>query len=145
MRNLIVNIYLLAGAYQDGKTKKIKVWYLWLGVVLGIIFKIKDFFGTQEITVWNFLLQLVPGILFFIGSKWTKNKIGEGDVWILLILGGCFTSMRIWSVLSLAVIFSAVFSLILIVGKKVEKTTEIPFVPFLWLADTVLWGMTYVG
>lgn len=143
MRNFIINIYLLIGAFQDSKTKKIKVWYLWLGGILGLFFKIKDFSG-QQVTLSNWIIQMIPGVLFLIYAKLGKEKIGEGDGWLLLILGNCFPGMRVWTVFYLSVVLLALFSWVLIIKKKANKTTEIPFIPFLWTADTCLWGLQYV-
>lgn len=143
MSKFILNLYLLFGAYQDKKTKTIKIWYLWLGGFLGVYFKIKQIY-TGNIQVWSWLLCLLPGIFFLIIAKIKKEKIGEGDAWILIILGNCFWGIHFFRLIYLSVLLIAIYSFILLIMKKVDGKTQIPFLPFLWIADTVLWGVEYV-
>ena len=143
MRGLIINIYLLIGAYQDGKTTKIKNWYLWLGIFGAIICKIIDILTVKNsLNFW--LINMIPGTIFLVIAKMGKESIGDGDGWLLLILGNCFWGMRIWEVFYLSVILLSLFSLWMIIRKQGNRKTQIPYIPFLWLADTMLWGLQYV-
>lgn len=135
---LIVNLYLFWGAWQDLKRKAITNVYLWVGGVVGIVYRgmglILDFFVLEE-WIW----ALFPGILFLLAGKITKEKIGYGDGFTLLILGNFFTFLEVLYVLYIAVFFVMSVSFILICFKKRSKQYQIPFLPFLWVAETLLW------
>lgn len=132
------------GAWQDGRTTKIKVSYLWLGGFIGIICGIMDVINDKtDPGKWG--INLLPGMLFLIYAKTENKKIGDADGWILVILGFCFSGMRLWPVFNLSILLLLIFSIFLLVTKKGDKKTEIPYLPFLWMADTILWGLEYVS
>ena len=144
MRDMMVNVYLGLGAYQDGKTKKIKEWYLWIGGCLGIIFKIRDIFS-DNFMFSDWVLCLIPGVLFLICAMVLKEKIGDGDGWILLILGNFLPPGNVWQHFYLSLFLLTIYALFLLILKKANHQTEIPYLPFLWMANSILWGMQYVG
>lgn len=144
MSKKLIHFYLLLGAYQDGKTKKIKNWYLWIGGILGLICKIADILQTNFL-IYEWIFSLIPGIGLLICSKAGKERIGSGDGWILLILGSCYSQLQIWPVFCLSMMLVMVTALILLLGKRVKKETQIPYLPFLCLADIILWGVQYVS
>ena len=143
MREFVINIYLLAGAYEDKKTKRIKTLYLWLGGLLGIVCKMVDF-GNKNLNFYEWIFSVIPGLLFLICAKAGNEKIGDGDGWVLIILGSCLPGVQIWGVFYFSVLLSAFYSLILLVMKKANRKTEIPYIPFLWMSDVVIRGLQYV-
>lgn len=68
----------------------------------------------------------------------SKGQIGGGDV-ILMSATGYFTGIdKLFSVLFFAVILSGVASLIIVVMKKGNKNSEIPFAPFVLIATSLM-------
>ena len=139
----IVNLYLMWGAWKDLKVKKISDRYLWLGGIVGIASNLIDMI-TGEVIWRERFMAFLPGILFLIIAKITNEKIGYGDGWVILILGGFLRRGEIYAVLWLAVILSAVVSVGLLCIKKAGKEDRIPFLPFLWAAYIYQWGIRYV-
>ena len=131
------------GAWKDLKVKKISDRYLWLGGIVGIASNLIDMI-TGEVIWRERFMAFLPGILFLIIAKITNEKIGYGDGWVILILGGFLRRGEIYAVLWLAVILSAVVSVGLLCIKKAGKEDRIPFLPFLWAAYIYQWGIRYV-
>ena len=140
---MVVCLYLLWGAWQDLRSKKIKNSYLWLGGIAGIISKIMDIvFDNCSFKEW--LWALFPGMLLLVVAKATREKIGMGDGWVILILGNFLSVVEILYVFQTALLVIIVISIVLLCGKKIDRKYEIPFLPFLWAAYTFLWRMHYV-
>ena len=87
---------------------------------------------------WDNLHLKVLGVLlgfFFLGiSKWTREAIGYGDSWLILILGLQLGILKLLRLLLFASLLSGVVSLICLWAYKWKKTATIPFVPFLTIA-----------
>lgn len=144
MRHMIINLYLLAGAWYDGKTKKIRSSYLWVGIFLGMILKIVDSFS-GNFYFYEWILSVTPGMFFLAAAGVGRKNIGDGDGWVLLILAGCYLKKQIWKVFYLSVTLLAIYSFLLLILGKANKKTEIPYLPFVWISDTILWGLEYVS
>ncbi|MBR5596578.1 MAG: hypothetical protein IKW30_04130 [Lachnospiraceae bacterium] len=143
MKNIIINIFLLWGMIQDIKTYKINSYYLRIGGIIAfVIFCLSiwrnNFIGKQ----W--LISLLPGLIFLVIAKITKEKIGYGDGYVLLILGSCFLNIKIWKLLEVSILLITSFTIIMLAFKKITTKDKIPFLPFLWLSHLLLWGMEYV-
>lgn len=143
MNRLITNIYLLWGTWQDGRKKKISDHYLLIGFVTGFVFKVISLVkGQSEIMQW--VMAFLPGMLFLLVARITKEKIGFGDGWLLIVLGNSMNLNEICMLLQTAIILSAAAALFMICGKRVSGDYQIPFLPFLWISHVVLWRLGYV-
>lgn len=140
---MTVCLYLLWGAWQDFQNKQIKNSYLWAGELLGIALKtVCIVWDKSSFTDW--LWALLPGIFLLITAKVTKEKIGMGDGWVVLILGNYLSVLEICYVFQTALIMVIIFFVVSLWRKKAAKEYEVPFLPFLWGAYTFLWGIGYV-
>lgn len=138
MSAVIINLYLLLGTAQDIKNKKISNYYLWMGGITGLFFRITECWkGTSEVAEW--LIAFIPGVVVLMLAKITKEKIGIGDGWVVIILGNFMTAFEISLLLQVAILLAAIYSLILLFGKRVSGSYSIPFLPFLWLSHFLLW------
>lgn len=66
-------------------------------------------------------------------SKWTREGLGYGDSWMILILG---ISLGLWDILlllSIALICSGILAIMLLIRGKWSRKVSFPFVPFLML------------
>ena len=140
---MLVGTYLFWGALQDFRKRKIRTDYLWIGGIVGFVYKLTEIIkGNNNLVNW--IIALFPGFIMLIIAKYTKEKIGFGDGWIFIVLGNVLTAAEIWYVLQIAIILITIFSMILILSKKVSKEYEIPFLPFLLVAYLILRGTQYV-
>lgn len=74
------------------------------------------------------------GAFFFLISKLTKQAIGYGDSWLILILGVHLGASLALQLFLLASFVAGVCSLFLLIKSHWNKRMGIPFVPFLFFA-----------
>ena len=143
MNSIIITGYLLLGTWQDIKKRKISRNYLLFGGILGAVIRIISY-RKENLVFAEWLVAFFPGIIILVIAKLTKEKIGEGDGYILVVLANYMNLWEICMLLQTAIIFTSLFALLLICNRKVSKEYPIPFLPFLWIAHMVLWRIGYV-
>lgn len=74
------------------------------------------------------------GGLFLLISKLTKEAIGYGDSYLMLIFGIYLGGLSVLQLLFLASFLSGVFSLICLCFLKWKRKATLPFVPFMAIA-----------
>ena len=128
----------------DIRKRRIPVRVLVLGSIWALIcILIRSFSGdTQEKET---LLQIaggvavavLPGIVFLLLSFLTEKKVGYGDGLLLLILGLMEGVTVVGFTCCMALFLQALVAVVLVIARKADKQTEIPFVPFLFLARII--------
>lgn len=127
---LFILIFLVLCSVSDMKTKKISTYLLsFMSVAVALFCLI-----LREQSVWSTVGGIGVGAFCWVVSKYTKEAIGYGDSWILLILGGYLGFRGVLELVATAFFFVGIFSLAGIVWKKWNRTMTIPFVPFLTAA-----------
>ncbi len=87
----------------------------------------------------------VVGIVFLFLSRATKEKMGYGDSWAILILGIFLGLWGLLEVLMSAFVLLAAVSIILLARKKMSRRCTVPFYPFLAIGYLVsVWAGGYV-
>lgn len=122
-----MGIYLMVGAVCDLWKQKIPVIYLLTGAGVAIVEAIVQCEKIWEIKVGGAGI----GVIFLLIAKFTKEQIGYGDGWMVLILG---IYLGIWELLQLLCVGFALCFVLSCVGiacKKMTRRTRIPFYPFL--------------
>lgn len=71
------------------------------------------------------------GLLFLLISKCTKEAIGYGDSWLILLLGIHMGSLRVVEVLFAASLLAGIASLFFLWKCHWKRNATLPFVPFL--------------
>lgn len=134
--NLIAGIVLAGLAGIDIKRKSIPVLpVLGLGVTL-LAFRL-----TEAETAKELLCGFLPGIVLTLISFFSKEGIGMGDALVLLCLGAGYRWEKVTAMLFGALCLAAVFSLVLLILKKADRKTELPFLPFLFFG----WCIVMLG
>lgn len=77
---------------------------------------------------------LFMGILFLLISKCSKEAIGYGDSWLILLLGIYLGYLRALGVLFGASLLAGVVSVLFLWKRGWKKKATLPFVPFLSIA-----------
>lgn len=128
-------LFLGIGSYFDIKTRKLPLRFLLLfagiGVVINLVWKYQS--------IRECALGCGFGLMFFVLSKITKEAIGFGDAWGILILG----IFQGWKDVILTVFAGFLLGSLwgvckMVVFKKTVKDT-MPFFPFLFLARLGGW------
>lgn len=133
---------------------------VWLGIQAGVDLKYKEVslgaaFAVAALGVGgrllegrnlgSLLLAFIPGILLLLFSKITKEMIGYGDGFVLLVMGCYLSWRRVTSILFLAFGTAGIAALILLLFFKKKGNYRMPFVPFLFLAFLLDCGLSAGG
>lgn len=116
-------------AVLDGMEKKIPITVIWLGIITAIVLHVQGITGDES---WvDTGMSVLPGMLFWMLSFVTREKVGYGDGWMLVMIG-LFTGLwRCFLILLVGLISESLVVLVLLTIKKVSKNCQIPFAPFL--------------
>jgi len=120
-------MWLLLCSWQDIKNKKINVILIGMGFLVLLISTLI----LGNLTIWNRLAGLTLGIILLSLNPITKGQIGIGDGIIVCITGLCLGFPQNAILLAYALFGSAMFSIVLLVIRRVNRKRTIPFVPFL--------------
>lgn len=118
---------LVACAICDWKWREIPLYLLIVMSVDVLILAI----GCGGLRLGLRLGGALVGVLFFLIGKCTKEAIGYGDSWLMLLLGVYLGAMQLLQLLLIASVVAGVMSLFFLWKKRWKKTVAIPFVPFL--------------
>jgi leader peptidase (prepilin peptidase)/N-methyltransferase len=118
---------LVACAICDWKWREIPLYLLIVMSVDVLILAI----GCGGLRLGLRLGGALVGVLFFLIGKCTKEAIGYGDSWLMLLLGVYLGAMQLLQLLFIASVVAGIMSLFFLWKKRWKKTVAIPFVPFL--------------
>lgn len=127
IRFAFVLIVLVIEAITDFKKKEVNIVF---PVFLAAAATVMLFF-TKDISLINSIIGIAEGVLLILISLLTKGEIGMGDGILLaacgLMLGGKDNLIMFF----FACFSSAIVSALIMLIKKADKKTKIPFVPFM--------------
>ena len=126
----IVFFVLAIGGIMDWKKKELPLWLLSGMSACIVIFAM----CCKDTSLWHRLAGAALGVLFFLISKVTKEAIGYGDSWLILLLGIHMGISRALQVLFAASLLAALFALFYLWICKWKRNATLPFVPFLAIA-----------
>ncbi len=126
---VLVLLFLGINAILDFKYKKIP----WVLLVVFALIGIGSILISSPINWWQFLGAIVGIGMIFI-SVCTKQAIGLGDGLVLIVVGIFIGLWKTLMVLFLAGILVAAVGIVMMVQKKGNLKTSLPFIPFLLAA-----------
>ncbi len=139
-RAWLLIITLLIVFVYDARWQLIPMTIIWPLTV--VFFVLNIFLGIPVLTIA--LSGSILALFFLIQYIVTKKKgLGEGDIWLGLLLGVSFPSFaQIFLILVLAYCFGAVVGLVLMKWKGKKAKTKIALGPFLAFGAiiTLIWG-----
>lgn len=95
--------------------------------------------------LWLLIGGAAVGIAFLLFSRVTRERMGYGDSWAILILGIFLGLWGLLEVLAAAFFLLAAVSIVLLARKKMSKSCAVPFYPFLTIGYMIsVWGGGYV-
>lgn len=125
-----VFILLVIAGVIDWKKREIPVWLLVLKSVIILFFALL----CEDVSIWYRLSGGLLGAAFFLVSKFTKEAIGYGDSWLILLLGVHLGIFKVLQLLFAASLMAAVFAVFYLWKRKWKRSATLPFVPFLAIA-----------
>jgi prepilin signal peptidase PulO-like enzyme (type II secretory pathway) len=134
LSKIILLILLVPITIVDIKTKRIPNLFIYWGFVLLLLIKIFVEKQNVNILLVSLIFAYIP---FFLIWFYTKGKLGLGDAKLSAIIGLAL-GLRSWfSVLFISSIASLVFAVSMLLLKKIDRGTQIPYAPFLSLGVLV--------
>lgn len=134
-------------AWIDGKSKRIPNKLLILLIVIRTIFLIMECIFYYDIwltvIITFFMGAFIGGGIFLFCYLITRGAVGAGDVKLLTVVGYYLGSGVIFTDIFLAVVLSAVYSVLKLILRKTILKEEIPFAPFVYVGTmlTMALGM----
>ena len=96
------------------------------------------FSGEYGFSFINLIISVIPGLILGALSFMTEGKIGMGDAIITAGLGVGLGIEKVSYTLAGALILICLFGLIMMVTRKMNRKSQIPFVPFITLSMGVV-------
>lgn len=128
-------------AFDDIRTKEIRmievIVFAIIGVVIDVVFK--------PYSALSIVGGVAVGILVYILSLLTKEKIGKGDAYIVMVSGLYLGFMNTVVVLWMASFMAAIFGVFMTRKHGKRMDVEIPFVPFLLSAFLIVFTIGQLG
>ena len=125
----------------DLKEKKIPNRYLAILLVLWLaitaFYIITDFSNTLQRLGVSLLGLIFCCLTFGLTYLISNKRIGGGDVKLALLMGLYLDSERVVGAVLYGSILMMIFSVIGLFAKKVDRKTEIPFCPFLYIGTLI--------
>lgn len=125
----------LVSSINDLYNKTIPLKLMFLGIILGFacFISVNGAYAVKNYILGGLAAFLIMLLLIII----SKKQIGGGDLW-LMTLTGSFTGIQFYfSVLFISIILVGIYSLLLVLVKRANKKTEIPFAPFILFATVI--------
>ena len=124
---VVLGVFLLIEGIRDLQKHKVSMITVMIAGILGVIFQ----FGIIQENGLKIIGGILIGIVLLSLAKITREKIGYGDGWIFVVTGIYMGFRNNMYLLLLSLFLASLVSICLLVFKKVNKKTELPFVPFI--------------
>ena len=135
---IVMGVFLLIEGIRDLEKHKVSIITVVIAGVIGVILQ----FGIIQENGLEILGGILIGIVLLLLAKITREKIGYGDGWIFVVTGiylGFHSNMYL---LLLSLFLASLVSICLLVFKKVNRKTELPFVSFILPGYLLLFVIT---
>lgn len=129
-------LFLSVCAVFDGMDKRVPLVVIWLGMLTAVYLRFAGFMG--EISFMMVALSLLPGAGFLLLSFLTREKVGYGDGWALLMIGLFAGAYHCFLILLAGLMAECAVAIVLLAIGKAKRDREIPFLPFLLLGMGVV-------
>lgn len=123
---VVLGVFLLIEGIRDLQKHKVSMITVMIAGILGVIFQ----FGIIQENGLKIIGGILIGIVLLLLAKMTREKIGYGDGWIFVVTGIYMGFRNNMYLLLLSLFLASLVSICLLVFKKVNKKTELPFVSF---------------
>ncbi|MCR4695511.1 MAG: prepilin peptidase [Pseudobutyrivibrio sp.] len=128
-------------AYEDIKEKRIHGFYIVIFGLLGLAINI----AIRQQSFRALALGMVPGLILYIFGIITGEKIGKGDGLLIMVCGMYMGLYSVMGLIWLASIIATIVGVCLLALKKKDRKSEMPFIPFLFIAFITLEAVKFTG
>ncbi len=135
-----VFLMLVICTIEDCLNKKIVIWHL----LIPLPFLCLDLWCNAKVTVLSRILGLIIGAIFLLLSKLTKEQIGIGDAYVIIVIGLMLGGIHCLEIITFSFLLSSIVAIILMLMFHFSRKKTIPFIPFLllgFISSVVLGGV----
>lgn len=128
---ILASVWLVTLSLFDIRYRRVPIWLILLGGILSggmLIYQWR--IGESEIA--DCFFGMIPGIALLLLALST-HKAGWADGVVTMFLGSVLGFWQCVLAIMLSLILTSVVSLLLMIFRRVDKGTKIPFIPFLTL------------
>lgn len=129
MKRVCLGVFLLMQGLLDARTGYVSVPLLLVQAVVGIGMKCSGELWGQ---MWG--ERFFPGIVLLVFSVLSRERIGQGDGWLFLVLGLYLTAVQQVILLLCALFLASMWIIPAFLMHRVDKESGLPFVPFMLAA-----------
>ena len=132
MESVVLVLFLFIASVWYNKKRGIPTKYLFLGAVVGIVYLAFLSVWKNEIGFWlDVFMGAIPGIICVFISFISREQMGFGDSFIVLFIGILTGYKRVLISFMFALLLLNLFAMFILIIKKGNRKTKIPFIPFL--------------
>lgn len=145
MKSIILLFYLILLSVFDWRERRVPVILLAAGVALATGWGLHTCFYEMENLIGNLsklCFGLIPGCILIL-LAWLTRKVGYGDGIALLTVGMILGYQNCFALLCFSMLLAAVISGIMLLARRVNKYSALPYLPFLtvtYLAGILIGG-----
>ena len=129
MKRVCLGVFLLMQGLLDARTGYVSVPLLLVQAVVGIGMKCSGELWGQ---MW--VERFSPGLVLLVFSALSRERIGQGDGWLFLVLGLYLTAVQQVILLLCALLLASMWIISAFLMHRVDKESGLPFVPFMLAA-----------
>lgn len=135
---IVLLIWLFLCSWQDLRRQEINLLLIGVGFIFLFILSLIE----GELYLWERAIGVSLGMILILLNKITRGQIGLGDGLILSVTG-ITMGYYINSILLIYSLFiAAIFSILYMSIKKVDKKKTIPYIPFVFIVSI---GVIFYG
>jgi len=132
--SIMLFLFLGVGTYFDLRFKRIPWSIFGVGTVFAIVASIIQRKGI----ILNLFPEILPGVALLLIAWATKENIGYGDGISVILLGVMAGFKNCILVLCLSLLLLSIFGIILMILKRAGRKTKLPYLPFMFIAESIL-------
>lgn len=134
IRVALLGIFLFIEGIRDIRKREISMISVAVFATLGIMVQV-----ISDVSNWYGMIGgALIGLAVLLSAKVTREKIGYGDGWLLLV-SGIYLGFRYNLFLFMIALFlSAAISIVLLICKKVSCKSTMPFAAFVFLGYCIM-------
>lgn len=126
---VIIGLLLFAAAVMDLKCKSISRGFLYVLIIASVV----SVFVRVDFGIWNAIGGAIIGLCAVGVSMISEEQIGRGDGLVMIALGIALGFRECIAVVCLASMIMALVSVVILILKKGNRNTKLPFLPALFV------------
>lgn len=136
--NIILCSFLGICSCYDCKKRTIPGWLLYTGILLGCFYAVL-LLVLGRYSWFVILTGVIPGGLMLLLGRVTEGKLGSADGMMVIPIGLMHQWQRCTAEVMGACLLTFFLAAALIISRKGNRRTQIPFAPFLCAAVALMW------